>query len=232
MPLLCCIIGIKTKMSRKNIIKIILMVVFCSVTVPYLIIKHVKNTKLRNGLVAGWLVLILALGIMPMNSSNSSKTLSIQKNVAGIQEEKLSNKNTNKQEVEKAQKAKVDQIQKEKDEADRKAKMAKEEADKSELAKIETERKAKEEAEINRVKEEQAKQETLQIQQQQPVTQQQNIISTPPKQIINQPEASLDGFIPGTCIELKKRGLGNWPKGDVNYTSSRDRDKDGIACNL
>jgi hypothetical protein len=40
------------------------------------------------------------------------------------------------------------------------------------------------------------------------------------------------GFIPGTCTELRKRGLGNWPRGDVNYSKSRDRDNDGIACEL
>jgi Excalibur calcium-binding domain len=37
-------------------------------------------------------------------------------------------------------------------------------------------------------------------------------------------------FIPGTCKELKAQGLGPFYKGDPNYTSKRDRDKDGIAC--
>lgn len=37
----------------------------------------------------------------------------------------------------------------------------------------------------------------------------------------------------GTCKELKARGLvpaGGWPRGHVNYTSRRDGDDDGWAC--
>lgn len=54
---------------------------------------------------------------------------------------------------------------------------------------------------------------------------------TAPKPASSAP-ASTSGFIAGTCTELKAKGLGNFPKGDPNYTSGRDRDKDGIACNL
>lgn len=37
-------------------------------------------------------------------------------------------------------------------------------------------------------------------------------------------------FIVGTCGDLKARGLGPFYRNDANYTSSRDRDNDGIAC--
>lgn len=40
-------------------------------------------------------------------------------------------------------------------------------------------------------------------------------------------------FLAGTCTALKKAGLvpeGGWPSGHVNYTSKRDRDGDGRAC--
>lgn len=39
-------------------------------------------------------------------------------------------------------------------------------------------------------------------------------------------------FIAGSCTELRKRGIGNFPKGSVNYTANRDRNNDGIACEL
>lgn len=39
-----------------------------------------------------------------------------------------------------------------------------------------------------------------------------------------------DPFISGSCKELKERGLGPFYEGDINYTSSRDRDNDGVAC--
>jgi hypothetical protein len=37
-------------------------------------------------------------------------------------------------------------------------------------------------------------------------------------------------FVAGTCKSLNAKGWGNFPKGDPNYSSNRDRDKDGIAC--
>ena len=40
------------------------------------------------------------------------------------------------------------------------------------------------------------------------------------------------GYTSGTCADLKKMGMGNFYRGDVNYTSARDRDKDGIACEM
>jgi micrococcal nuclease len=39
-------------------------------------------------------------------------------------------------------------------------------------------------------------------------------------------------YYAGTCTELKKRGLGNFPRGSVNYSAARDRDGDGMACEL
>jgi micrococcal nuclease len=46
------------------------------------------------------------------------------------------------------------------------------------------------------------------------------------------PEVNKDGFIKGSCASLKKLGLGNFERGDPNYTVARDRDKDGIACEM
>jgi Excalibur calcium-binding domain len=39
------------------------------------------------------------------------------------------------------------------------------------------------------------------------------------------------GYIDGTCkFLLDTYGIGNFTPGDSNYTSARDRDKDGVAC--
>lgn len=39
------------------------------------------------------------------------------------------------------------------------------------------------------------------------------------------------GYVSGTCKELKASGVGSdFTPGDANYTSDRDRDDDGIAC--
>lgn len=40
------------------------------------------------------------------------------------------------------------------------------------------------------------------------------------------------GYIAGSCKDLKALGLGNFRRGDPNYTATRDRDNDGIACEL
>lgn len=38
-------------------------------------------------------------------------------------------------------------------------------------------------------------------------------------------------YMAGTCKELKVSGVGsNFRLGDANYTSARDQDSDGIAC--
>jgi len=46
------------------------------------------------------------------------------------------------------------------------------------------------------------------------------------------PDINKDGFIKGSCASLNKLGLGNFERGDPNYTAARDRDKDGIACEM
>lgn len=38
------------------------------------------------------------------------------------------------------------------------------------------------------------------------------------------------GYVSGSCKDLNAQGLGNFRPGDPNYTASRDRDNDGIAC--
>ena len=59
------------------------------------------------------------------------------------------------------------------------------------------------------------------------------VSSTPPavnKPVTQQP--SNGGYVAGTCTELKKLGLGNFKVGDPNYSKARDRDNDGVACEL
>ncbi|MEI6729230.1 MAG: thermonuclease family protein [bacterium] len=53
-------------------------------------------------------------------------------------------------------------------------------------------------------------------------------------QPVNNPPVNNNGggYIAGTCGDLKKLGLGNFRVGDPNYTKTRDRDNDGIACEL
>ena len=43
---------------------------------------------------------------------------------------------------------------------------------------------------------------------------------------------SKGGYVAGTCKQLKAQGLGPFyqSQNDPNYTSARDRDRDGIAC--
>ena len=39
------------------------------------------------------------------------------------------------------------------------------------------------------------------------------------------------GYVAGTCKDLEAQGIGsNFTPGDPNYSSSRDRDNDGVAC--
>lgn len=39
------------------------------------------------------------------------------------------------------------------------------------------------------------------------------------------------GYVGGTCDKLKASGVGSdFTLGDANYTSDRDRDGDGVAC--
>ncbi len=41
---------------------------------------------------------------------------------------------------------------------------------------------------------------------------------------------SSGGYIAGSCKYLKSLGLSRFTPGDPNYTSRRDRDNDGVAC--
>lgn len=56
-------------------------------------------------------------------------------------------------------------------------------------------------------------------------------------QPLGEPEAALSvietqgGYVSGTCKDLKASGVGSdFRPGDANYTSARDRDGDGVAC--
>lgn len=40
------------------------------------------------------------------------------------------------------------------------------------------------------------------------------------------------GYIDGTCAYLRTLGLGNFTPGDPNYLPRRDRDGDGVACEM
>lgn len=45
-------------------------------------------------------------------------------------------------------------------------------------------------------------------------------------------EKTTGGFVAGSCASLKKLGLGNFRQGDPNYNSARDRNGDGVACEM
>lgn len=54
--------------------------------------------------------------------------------------------------------------------------------------------------------------------------------SEPESYVEPEPISNNIGFIGGSCKDLKAQGLGPFYPGDANYTSKRDRDNDGIAC--
>jgi micrococcal nuclease len=45
-------------------------------------------------------------------------------------------------------------------------------------------------------------------------------------------EKTTGGFVAGSCAALKKLGLGNFRVGDPNYNRDRDRNGDGVACEM
>ncbi len=54
--------------------------------------------------------------------------------------------------------------------------------------------------------------------------------NTEPK--VELPPIPKEIYYPGTCKELKKLRLGNFLRNSINYSASRDSDKDGVACEL
>lgn len=52
----------------------------------------------------------------------------------------------------------------------------------------------------------------------------------PTTTVSNQASNSARGYIAGSCKYLKSLGLSRFTPGDANYTSRRDGDNDGIAC--
>ena len=52
-----------------------------------------------------------------------------------------------------------------------------------------------------------------------------------PKQEI-QIEKSGEKYIAGSCKSLNEKGFGNFRVGDPNYTKTRDRNNDGVACEM
>jgi micrococcal nuclease len=56
------------------------------------------------------------------------------------------------------------------------------------------------------------------------------IISRPQKTVSNRVSNSNTEYVAGSCSYLKSLGLSSFTPGDPNYTSRRDRDGDGVAC--
>ena len=55
--------------------------------------------------------------------------------------------------------------------------------------------------------------------------------STPEQKVEATPESKeTSGYVAGTCKDLRAMGLSDFRPGDPNYSTSRDRDNDGIAC--
>jgi uncharacterized protein YkwD len=51
-----------------------------------------------------------------------------------------------------------------------------------------------------------------------------------PEETVAPVQEKSSGYVAGTCKELKAQGLSDFRPGDPNYTSARDRDNDGVAC--
>ena len=54
--------------------------------------------------------------------------------------------------------------------------------------------------------------------------------SSPTRTTSNSNSNSSVGYVAGSCKYLKSLGLSRFTPGDPNYTSRRDRDNDGVAC--
>jgi hypothetical protein len=52
----------------------------------------------------------------------------------------------------------------------------------------------------------------------------------PEPDVTSEPVSIRMGYVSGTCPDLKAKGLGPFYPGDANYTSKRDGDDDGVAC--
>jgi hypothetical protein len=52
----------------------------------------------------------------------------------------------------------------------------------------------------------------------------------PEPDVASEPVSIGMGYVSGTCPDLKAKGLGPFYPGDANYTSKRDGDDDGVAC--
>ncbi|MGF1591447.1 MAG: thermonuclease family protein [Pleurocapsa sp.] len=56
------------------------------------------------------------------------------------------------------------------------------------------------------------------------------VVSSPTTTVSNPTSNSSGGYVAGSCKYLKSLGLSRFTPGDPNYTSPRDRDNDGVAC--
>lgn len=55
-------------------------------------------------------------------------------------------------------------------------------------------------------------------------------VVTKPQRTVSQSSNDSRGYIAGSCKYLKSLGLSRFTPGDPNYTSRRDGDNDGVAC--
>lgn len=53
-----------------------------------------------------------------------------------------------------------------------------------------------------------------------------------PQRVLSQPvfNSGARGYVAGSCSYLRSLGLSGFTTGDPKYTSRRDRDGDGVAC--
>jgi micrococcal nuclease len=56
------------------------------------------------------------------------------------------------------------------------------------------------------------------------------VVSSPTRTVNNPTSNNNGGYVAGSCSYLKSLGLSRFTPGDANYTSSRDKDNDGVAC--
>jgi outer membrane biosynthesis protein TonB len=205
--------------------------------------KHFKFKKVARGaFIAIFVPVFLFSALLYASLGFAFTGHSSTQSVAGIQETKSKVNDTKKQEEAHANKIEDDRKATElKNEEARKIKektnKAKQELETKKLAEEKTradEQLKKEAIEISRQKaeEEAAKQEIEKNNYTSPTSTNsnnaQNTVSTPS----NQTPSNTGGYIPGNCPDLKAKGLGNFRPGDPNYTKSRDKNNDGVACEL
>lgn len=218
--------------SKISWFKILLGILFFWFTVPYLIIKYTKNKKLKAGLVTGWvLLLLLSVGLNASPAKNQSTT--VPKNVAGVNEKKITEDENVKKEALKQQeishkKANETELQEVKQEA---VKKVLDEKQKEEIARAEQTKKTNEEADNQQALEnEQKDQEKENIQ----AEQEKNNISSKSNSSVSNNDCNPS--YPTLCIPTNSPDLDCKDIPQKRFPVLQpdrhglDRDKDGIGC--